>query len=69
MMVHCPILLYDDMLGLHLCCCCFIPGHRLMILKLHCLILHIEDELLLTDAYGMNHIWCTIVPDDYHGIV
>lgn len=25
--------------------------------------------MLLTDAYGADHIWCMIVIDDYHGIV
>lgn len=25
--------------------------------------------MLLTDAYGVDHIWCMIVADNYHGIV
>ena len=25
--------------------------------------------MLLTDAYGADHIWCMIVADDYHGVV
>jgi len=25
--------------------------------------------MLLTNAYGADHIWCMIVVDDYHGLV
>ena len=25
--------------------------------------------LQVTDAYGVDHIWCMIVADDYHGLV
>jgi len=59
------ILSYDDS---HLWCCGCIPSHKLMILKLHCSILHIDDELMLLDAYGVDHIWCMIVSNDYHDI-
>ena len=68
MMLHCPILLYDDMFGSHLWYFGCIPSHGFMILKLHCSILYIDDELLLTDAYGVDHVWFMIVIDDYHGI-
>ena len=27
------------------------------------------DWMLLTNAYGADHIWCMIVADDYHGLV
>jgi len=45
---------YDGMIGSHLCYWCCIFGHRLMILKLHCLILHIDDDLLLCSLLWFN---------------
>jgi len=32
-------------------------------------IYRLQVWMSLTDAYGVDHIWCTIVAAEYHGLV